>query len=233
MQPATRRDQRSGWRPIASPDADARLWLVDVGPGAAPPNGASALSQDEIARGARFHRAEDRARFTLTRAALRHLLSGAAALEPDELVFVTGPHGKPALAGRPDLHFNVSHSGALALIGISARRPVGVDIERVRTDIDDLALAEAFFCTAEHRFLDSLDDAARRAAFYRIWTCKEAVLKALGRGITENLKDFRVRLGQNGVDLEPQPGCLAHALAAVRAAPVDVPAGYAATLALA
>jgi 4'-phosphopantetheinyl transferase len=80
----------------------------------------------------------------------------------------------------------------------------------------------------------NLEGPARLEAFHRIWTCKEAVLKAFGVGITAYLKDFRVRLKQPaGIAIEPAQGCFAPELAAVRAAGVEAPAGYAAAYALA
>ncbi len=169
----------------------------------------------------------------LTRAALRRLLAEATGRPAETLAFSQGPHGKPALAGGEALHFNASHSGALALIGISARRPIGVDIELMRENIDELRLAETFFCYAEHAFLERLEGPARRRAFYRIWTVKEAVLKAFGVGVTTSLKDFRVDLKADGLGIEPTPGCFNLELGAAVADGVEAPAGYAAAYALA
>ncbi len=234
MQPAQFTEDRFGWRRVPCPDPEVRLWLVDVaGDPAALPRAALTLSQDEIDRANRFYRAEDRARFMLARSALRHLLAEATGRQPQTLAFSLGPFGKPSLVGDADLNFNLSHSGAFALIGISARRPIGVDIELMRGNIDELALAEAFFCDGEHRFLAGLEGPPQLEAFYRIWTSKEAVLKAFGVGITTYLKDFRVRLKPAGLDIEPAQGCFTPALAAVRAAGVTAPTGYAAAYALA
>lgn len=222
----------AGLQKIESPDATVELWLVDVGGSAHLAESALVLSGDEIARANRFYRAEDRARFMLTRAALRRLLADASGRRPEDLAFTIGPFGKPVLAGREDLHFNVSHSSALALIGLSPLRPIGVDIELMRENIDELALAEAFFCEDEHRFLKNLEGAAQLDAFYKIWTCKEAVLKAFGVGITAYLKDFLVELGPQRLDIRPQHNCFTPALAQVRVESLEVPAEYAATIAL-
>ena len=68
-------NERFGWRRVACADPEVRLWLVDVGSDPADlPATSLPLSHDEIERANRFHHAEDRARFMLTRAALRHLL---------------------------------------------------------------------------------------------------------------------------------------------------------------
>lgn len=211
----------------------ANLWLVDTADAAATPGDPSKLlSADEMERANRFYRAEDRMRFILTRAALRELLGAATGLSPEKIAFRTGPYGKPYLADEPGLHFNVSHSGSMALIGI-ADRPVGVDIEAMRENIDEFELARAFFCDEEHRFLGRLEGAARLQAFYKIWTCKEAVLKAFGVGISTYLRDFSVTLTMQGFDIHAKPRCFTASLATVRVQPVAVPGGYAAAYALA
>jgi 4'-phosphopantetheinyl transferase len=234
MEPVEHTRERFGWRRAPCADAEVRLWLVDVGADpAALPQTSLPLSQDEIDRANRFHHPEDRARFMLTRAALRHLLAEATGRAAQTLAFCAGAHGKPALVGDEALQFNASHSGALALIGVSSRRPIGVDIELMREAIDELRLARTFFRDDEHNFLAGLAGEGRLEAFYRIWTAKEAVLKAFGVGITAYLKDFRVRLKPAGIDIEPAPGCFKPELAAVGAASVETPAGYAAAYALA
>ena len=224
---------RFGWRRVAVRHDAAKLWLVDVDEKSALVSDVTPLSGDEIDRANRFLRAEDRARFMLTRAALRHLLAEETGASPDKLAFTLGPFGKPALAGAEALHFSVSHSGALALIGMSSSSLIGVDIELMRENIDELALARSFFCEQEYRLLEGLKGAAQLEAFYRIWTCKEAVLKAFGVGITAYLKDFQVELAPAGPSIRPQRNCFTPALAHVQVQSVDVPAAYAATLALA
>lgn len=211
----------------------ANLWIVDVADLALlPREGSNPLSADEMARADRFVRAEDRTRFILARAALRHLLGQAVSAPPEKLAFSVGPYGKPFLADWPDVQFNVSHSGSLALIGISAERPIGVDIELMRENIDELALARHFFCEQERRFLATLEGEAQLTAFYEIWTCKEAVLKAFGVGISSHLKDFCVHRTPLGIAIKPEPRCFAPELAQIRVGAVEVSARYAATFAL-
>ena len=98
-------------------------------------------------------------------------------------LFEYGPHGKPRLAGYPDIHFNLSHCREAVACAVS-RRPVGIDVESVRNYKDSLA-----------RYTMSDDElqliyAAERpdVAFIRLWTMKEARLKLTGEGITDNLK---------------------------------------------
>jgi 4'-phosphopantetheinyl transferase len=88
-------------------------------------------------------------------------------------------------AGR--LHFNVSHSGGLALVAITTICPVGVDLEEIRSLRYDLEIAKRFFTTSESAKLESLPVTDRPLAFFSLWTRKEAWLKAKGVGIAESL----------------------------------------------
>jgi 4'-phosphopantetheinyl transferase len=185
----------STFRALETHHDGVTLVCLDVAPETPRPAGVLAsLSADETARAARFVSVADRSRFALTRAALRQLLAAATGVPPEALVLATGQSGKPCLAATDAPHFNVSHSGSLALIGLSRLRPIGVDIE-VRRDLSDLmGLAEACFSPREYRALSDLPYKARESAFYATWTGKEAVLKALGTGIAGTLRDFSVAL---------------------------------------
>ncbi|HEX3496814.1 MAG TPA: 4'-phosphopantetheinyl transferase superfamily protein, partial [Methylocella sp.] len=191
------------------------------------------LSRGEKDRANRFRRPEDRVLFALTRGALRRLLSETTGFPAEELAFAEGPYGKPRLAGTDGPHFNVSHSGCWALIGISGSRNIGVDIEFMRAAGGELDLARSFFSVAEFRSLEGLANGMLLSSFYKIWTCKEAVLKAIGAGITEHLKDFSVELTEGGYVIHPEASCFSPSLASVVANPVEVPEGYAGCYALA
>jgi 4'-phosphopantetheinyl transferase len=224
---------------LTSPDfvgaaANVALWLIGpTGPAGVPEDLWNDLAPDERDRANRFHRAQDRTLFALTRAVLRNLLGEVMGVSPAEIVFAQGPYGKPLLTGTSGPHFNVSHSGAWALIGFSDRRPIGVDIEFMRAAGDELKLARSFFSDAEYRHLAGLEATARLQAFYQIWTCKEAVLKAYGAGISEHLKNFSVQLTSQGFHIHPEVDCFSRSFASVAAGQVEVPEGYAASYALA
>ncbi len=210
------------------------LLLLDVAPATPRLRGVlDTLSIEERERAARFASAEDRLRFALTRAALRHSLGAATGRAPESLVFGAGPFGKPCLADADGLFFNVSHSGSLALIGLSRRRPIGVDIERMRDLPDLLDLAEACFSARDYRALAGLPPRARESAFYAIWTGKEAILKALGTGIADGLRDFSVCPIGRGFTIVPETDSFARRLAGAALERVEVPATYAAAFALA
>ncbi len=212
-------------------DPDLSLWLAGPAPAALTGNLWAILAASEKERASRFHRPQDQALFGMTRAALRILLSASAGVAPGELAFSEGASGKPRLAGGGP-QFNVSHSGSFALIGISPSRPVGVDIEAIRPRGDELDIARAFFSVAECRALEARSAGGRLLAFYQIWTCKEAVLKACGRGIGEHLSQFSVEVSSGRLAIRPEP-CCSLAIASFAIGPAAVPEGYAGCYALA
>jgi 4'-phosphopantetheinyl transferase len=180
------------------PRADeVQVWRVALDrPLAAPTELAAVLAPDERARADRFCRDEDRARFVVARALLRLILGLHMGADPASLAFRTGPHGKPALAGPAGgtLRFNVAHAGGLALCALAPGREVGVDLEPVRPVDDADALLRRLAAPAEAAAYAALPPAARRSAFFRWWTRKEAFLKATGEGLSRPLTSFEVSL---------------------------------------
>ena len=155
------------------------------------------LSAEEQVRAARFQRPLDRSRYIAGRGQLRRLLGGYTGLTPEQLRFISGPKGKPELASEcnPDsLQFNLAHSGGMALYAVAWRRRVGVDLERIRADVEIETLAARFFTPEEAESLRSLPASQRTGAFFTCWTRKEAYLKARGDGITFGLERFAVSL---------------------------------------
>lgn len=100
--------------------------------------------------------------------------------------------GKPFFPALPDFHFSLSHSGERVLCAVSSS-PIGCDIEQPRRY--DPALARRFFHPDESALLFSLPEAEQPAAFFRLWTCKESFMKAIGLGLSLPLSDFAVCLG--------------------------------------
>ena len=169
------------------------IWLAALDDSAHDPEVlAENLSEDERVRAGRRRNAEARRRFIVAHAALRDILRGYCGQPARALVFESGPHGKPGLAGATGIEFSLAHSNAYALIAVTRARPVGVDIERIRPDIRALELARRFFAPEEAAALADLTEHARVQAFFRLWTCKEAFVKALGRGFDLPLREFTV-----------------------------------------
>lgn len=188
------------------------------------------LSDDERARAARFRFDRHRRHYIVGRATLRRILGLYLELAPDEVAFRYGPRGKPELSGREGapLDFNLSHSGDLALC-VVARWPVGIDLERLREVPDADLIAARFFTPAEV----ALQRVAinRDAAFLRQWTRKEAIIKAVGVGLSMPLDSFDVSsLGRGPIRLAEDSGDANNAWHVVD---IEAAAGYVAALALA
>ncbi|KQP30499.1 hypothetical protein ASF49_13375 [Methylobacterium sp. Leaf104] len=152
------------------------------------------LSPEERARAERFYRHEDRARYIESHAALRLILGRYRDLPPGEMAFEQEAGGKPVLipAQRAGLHFNLSHSGSHALIGVSHCAPIGVDVEAIRPVGDPLAIVRAHFHPVEIASLARAPQDRQAPLFFRCWTRKEAVVKALGTGLALPLDGFSV-----------------------------------------
>jgi 4'-phosphopantetheinyl transferase len=155
----------------------------------------SFFSADEIARADRFHFDKDRNRFTIARGALRELLAGYLQLLPSHISFVYNPQGKPSLApphNSSGIHFNLSHSGDIALLAVTRNRELGVDVEQIRADFASEEIAARFFAPEECAKLKALPVHHHPEAFFNCWTRKEAYIKARGQGLSIALDSFEV-----------------------------------------
>jgi len=143
------------------------------------------LSEDERRRAERFHFPADRRRFVVARASLRQVLGDYLEVAPKRLAFEYSEYGKPKLSSpNTNLRFNASHSRERALIACTRGREIGVDIERIRLDLEVDDLAQRFFSVAENERLRAVPPDLRHLAFLRCCTCKEAYAKALGKGLS-------------------------------------------------
>lgn len=150
------------------------------------------LSPARREKAARLRKEEDRARCLCAGFALDTALSTVGLREKD-VRFGTGEHGKPLLIDHPEHHFSVSHSGEYAVCVLSSA-PVGVDVERIRP-LSALSLAERYFADEEQAWLRCLPEQERQIAFFRLWTAKESVLKALGTGLSRPLNTVPITVG--------------------------------------
>jgi 4'-phosphopantetheinyl transferase len=220
-------------RPGASADVvDVVSFRLDVG---ATELGALArlLSPAELARARRFRGNRPRDTVVVARGRLRQLLGLVLDCRPAAVELAVEPGGKPRLAGPVGdrLHFNVAHSGSLMLATLAIGRDVGIDVERVRADVEGADIAARFFALPERHALAHLAPAARQSAFFACWTRKEAVVKALGDGLTRPLDSFVVSVTPGRAEMltcDPALGAPASWLLT----PLPVDAGYHATLAV-
>jgi 4'-phosphopantetheinyl transferase len=161
----------------------------------------SVLNETEWMRARRFLSERHRRGYVAARGQLRWLLSHYLHLAPESIDFTVGEHGKPRLADTgPDqgMVFNLSHTESHLLIAVGRDSVLGIDIEGWREISNMGGMAERCFAPAEQQYWSSLDAAGRTAAFYGFWTCKEAFVKAVGRGIS-------LGLDQCVIGLEPRP----------------------------
>jgi len=140
------------------------------------------LCARELERLARFRRAADQERFLLGRGGLRWLLGTLLDCAAAELPLSEGSHGKPELRGGPQ--FNVSHAGDLVLLAVHRHWPIGVDVERERSDLDWEAIARRVLPASERQALRLLPPQRRAAGYLRAWCRLEAKLKARGDGLS-------------------------------------------------
>lgn len=174
------------------------LWRVSLHASPAQVAGWQALlSPDERERAARFYFERDRRRYTVARSVLRRLLGAYLRRDPSAVRFVYADKGKPSLdpaSGWPDISFNLSHAGDVAVVALCTQGRIGVDIEQHRP-LDDLpGLARTVFSPQELRDLNELPSVQRQRAFYDCWTRKEAFIKAIGDGLSYPLAQFDVTL---------------------------------------
>jgi len=154
-------------------------WAAPVAPDRAPAL-VGLLDAHERDRLARFRRPDDRARYLAAHALVRLVLggagAGAAALAFDRTCRCGAAHGRPVLPGGPG--FSLTHAGDLVGVAVRPDGAVGLDVERER-DVADLAELAAHVRSPAERARAAPD----RAGFFRLWTRKEALLKATGEGL--------------------------------------------------
>jgi 4'-phosphopantetheinyl transferase len=171
-----------------------RCWRVVVGDIADPVRRTlfALMDEDEQAREQRFVKDSDRRSFTAAHAGLRLALAPMLGTAPRQLRFTQGRFGKPALAGGSDIAFNLSHSGGIVLIAVASGLEIGADVERIRPLPERDDIVRRYLHPGEVADLAAVPEREGEAAFFRLWTRKEAVVKALGRGMNLDLDRYRV-----------------------------------------
>jgi 4'-phosphopantetheinyl transferase len=202
----------------------------------------SCLCDLEKARANRFKFAHDRRRFVVARGTLRHLLAQQFACLPESVEFCYGEYGKPKIKPSSKLHnlsggfaddcqFNLSHSGDLALCALGYHRAVGVDVEMIKPIQRLERMMERCLSAREQMKVNMTADPLR--AFLQRWTCKEAYLKAIGKGLIQSMQTVEVDMS------EPRLLCVPHECEAgwqlhrVNLADVNLPETYVGALVVA
>ncbi|MGL4400839.1 MAG: 4'-phosphopantetheinyl transferase family protein [Luteolibacter sp.] len=153
---------------------------------------AACMTDDELSRFARFRFREDALHWAACRAGLRRILGAVLQLPPRQVPIILSEFGKPGLAPPFDsIHFNLSHCTGLAVVAVSIDGPVGIDLEPLDRARDLLECESTFCHPAEVRELP-VEIPQRACQLLRIWTAKEAVLKAMGTGLSHPPEDTRI-----------------------------------------
>jgi 4'-phosphopantetheinyl transferase len=194
------------------------------------------LDASERARADRFRIAADRGAYIAAHVLLRVMLSRHANIAPEEWRFRATESGRPELdpaQAPPDLRFSLSHTRGLAACAVGRCEALGIDAEAWREPAP-IDLAKRYFAAAEARLIADLAPEERSAAFYRLWTLKEAYLKATGEGLAAPLDSFAFSLDPTELTL-PSPGYAApwrfaefrpgssHSLALAARSPAPIP----------
>lgn len=163
--------------------------------------GLALLSPDEQARAARLVRPTISQRFIIARSFLRQILSLYVGKPASEISFSYNEYNKPGINYplRTNVQFNLSHSDDRLIIALTVDYAIGVDIEKIKETFNP-AIVKRFFSEQEQQALETAADPA--TFFYQIWSRKEAVLKALGKGLFAPPANFSVADEQQVITLE-------------------------------
>ncbi|EDX84518.1 4'-phosphopantetheinyl transferase superfamily [Synechococcus sp. PCC 7335] len=190
------------------------------------------LSEDEISRAARFHFNSDRRKFVVARGTLRYLLGARFRCRAGAIAFGYSKYGKPemrtASKGDRPFHFNLSHSGEIALCALGGDHVVGVDIEKVKPIQRLEGMLERCLVAREKAVVESFATEKQPFAFLQYWTCKEAYLKAIGLGLSQSMTTVEVDLNPPRFVRGPD-GCAA----SWQLHDIEVPEDYVAALVVA
>ena len=175
------------------------LWLLDLDccKELSPQIYLEALPTEELTRAQKFNAGQNQ--FLLTRLFLREALARYTGIAPRDIDIARTPNGKPFLANTSaPLHFNLSHTSNVAALAVSAQGELGVDIE-ILEERNFLRIAHRYFHAKEVEQLQSCNETERATLFFKLWTLKEAFLKATGEGIANGLNKVSFSFGEDSI----------------------------------
>ena len=182
---------------IVLPPGEVQLWWASLDVGDSEIDHLRGmLAPAELRRAERFRVAAAARRFIGARAALRMILARVTGAEPADVEFLFGEHGKPRLPNS-ELFFNASDSGDYVVVALTTAE-VGVDVELARTLRRRDRLARRICTDRELEMLERAPEEERDALLLRLWTCKEAALKAVGIGLSGGARNVEAEIPLNG-----------------------------------
>ncbi len=165
--------------------------------GVVPASLSQLLSAGEHQRAQRYHKEKDSRRFIYTRSLLKVICGNYINQYPDQIQFTVGATKKPELSGNTGWHINVSHSGNWILLSIG-RVSIGVDIEQINPQFSFHDILATSFSSHERAYINA--DAENQRRFYQLWTRKEALMKATGKGMDNDFSQVPSLDGLHVVD---------------------------------
>lgn len=155
------------------------------------------LSNAEKERSERFKFYKHRKSYIASHGFLHTALGYYINTPANEIEFSQGEQGKPSIAEKQNsenIQFNLSHSGNLAILAICKNHQLGIDIECSNRQADWAGIARRFFTKHEQQDFFQLDEKSQEAAFYKIWTRKEAHMKVTGKGLSLSPTQFEISI---------------------------------------
>lgn len=157
----------------------------------------SVLSESELNRANGYYFEKDKNRFIICRALLKFFLAKHVGLDIDKINLEVDSNKKPYLPNHSSVFFNISHAGDYGLIAI-AKYPVGVDIEYINKEFNYKEILQNVFNKNEIESIENSND--KQQTFYKFWTRKEAIVKAIGKGIDEGFSEISVMDGFHSIE---------------------------------
>lgn len=174
-------------RPIWPGPEDVHAWVFSLDlPAAMHERFFTFLSPAEQARAERFKFPDDSRHYVAAHGYLRRILSHYCQVDPGALILESLPSGKPRLICNgecPEMEFNLTHSHGRGAVAVACGRAVGIDLEKVRTDVDGRRLAARYFSVREQSAVLTASERRMPDVFFRHWVGKEAYLKGTGVGL--------------------------------------------------
>ncbi len=155
------------------------------------------LTIEEERKASNFIFEKDQETTKVSRGLLRYLLSSYLNIDSSKIMFYEGKYGKPDYKiiehnNKPKIHFNLSHSAGLIMIGFSLDYDIGVDLELYRKDYDFYPIVNEFFTMNEISYFITGENDEKSHRFFYLWTRKEAYMKNIGDGLNIPLNSFHV-----------------------------------------
>ncbi|HLT33962.1 MAG TPA: 4'-phosphopantetheinyl transferase superfamily protein [Aquaticitalea sp.] len=152
------------------------------------------LTSVEAQRAQKYRHTHDRNRFITCRSLLKYLMAKETGLEVSQIHFEKNSSHKPYFPLDRSIFFNIAHAGNYAIIAIS-KYELGVDVEFMDPNFDFNEIISTVFNDKEIAFIANSKD--KRYWFYKFWTRKEAIVKAVGKGIDDELHKIPVTEGNH------------------------------------